>query len=80
MRAGGMGAGGAGRLGDYGRDHDPGRSVEVDGDLGGQASRLAMTRSRVVGVGRSAWKVIPVVRMEGILLLRGARVVSHKVP
>jgi hypothetical protein len=39
-----------------------------------------MTRSRVVGVGRSGWKVIPVVRMGIILLLREARVVSHKVP
>ena len=78
MRAGGVRADGAGRLGDYRRDHDVGRSV-VSEDFGGQASRLAMTMSRVVGVGRSGEKVIPVERMGGILLLSAARVVSHKV-
>jgi hypothetical protein len=39
-----------------------------------------MTRSRVVGVGRSGEKVIPVERMGSILLLSRPRVVSHKVP
>ncbi len=57
-----------------------GRSIEVSEDFGGQASRLAMTRSRVVGVGRSGEKVIPVERMGSILLLSRPRVVSHKVP
>ena len=79
MRAGGVRAGGAGRLGDYRRDHDEGRSVEVSEDFGGHASRLAMDMSRVVGVGRAGEKGVPGERMGSILLLSGARVVSHKV-
>jgi hypothetical protein len=62
VRAERVRAGRAGAGDDYGRDHELGRGVEGM-DLGGHARSDAMTRSRVVGVGRPGWNEIPVVRM-----------------